>query len=456
MLQHNTNLLASICKILGIILIVSISLLTVNTFYFADDYGFMSGVEKIGVLKTCIEGYYNWDGRFLSLGAILQCSVIKYFKVELITFIWSTCFLLSGYFMFKILSLERKITFENKKHQSVFAILLISILWIGSIKHIPETIYWATGGVYSFQLLLGAIWAYLFIYIEKKEISIVTKFLFLLFSVIQGASTQNLTLPLMTLVFIEILSNFKEKTNLGFKILIFIALLCGLAFITFAPGNTLRMQVSGSTELNKLGVLELFKNLFKVIIVFGVWSSITIVLSVFFAFYFKQKKLKSITFYSKKINFIQNLVKYKWLLVSISSFLPFVLVPTLLSYRTVIYFIFFLQLFLFDFILSNQNHQKNMLTQNYLKSIALFFIIVLLFVGYNFYKGFQLKSQITERTEILKRSKGKVISIKIIDPKYFSPCYRFSDYPLDDLKNESFIINTQQEYFGIKKIIPFK
>ena len=456
MLNQNNNLLTSICKILGVILILSISLLTINTFYSSDDYGFMYNVDKYGVLKYCIDGYFNWDGRFLSLGAFVQCNLIKYLPVEFITFIWSTCFLVSGYIMFKIVCFERKIIFQNKKHLSIFALLLISTLWVLSIKHISETIYWATGGVYSLQLFLGAIWTYLYVYFEKKQINFVTKVLFLTFSIIQGASTQNLAFPLMTLVFIGILANLEEKTNLSFKILIFIALFFGLAFISFAPGNSLRMLATGLKPINKIGILELFENLFKVIKTFGIRSVIVIILLIFIALYLKKVNIKSFKFYSNKISFIENLVKFKWLLVAISSFFPFVFAPAYLGHRTTIYFIFFLQLFLVDFIVSKNNNQFKVLSKNYLKSIALFFILVLLFVGYNFYKGFQLKSQITERTEILKRSNGKVISIKIIDPKYFSPCYRFSDYPLDDLKNESFIINTQQEYFGIKKIIPFK
>ncbi|MBK9223674.1 MAG: hypothetical protein IPO23_01675 [Flavobacterium sp.] len=131
---------------------ISILFLSVNTFYWADDYSFILNVNKNGLLSNCILGYYNWDGRFLTLGALIQGFIIQNFAIEFVTLFWSILFLGSGFLMYKIISDEVKLENIEAKNQILIGAILSIILWLGSYSHISETIYWATGGVYTFNL----------------------------------------------------------------------------------------------------------------------------------------------------------------------------------------------------------------------------------------------------------------------------------------------------------------
>ena len=69
--SNSENRYENILVFLAFSTIIMILLLCINTFYWADDYAFIIDLRKFGILQKCIDGYYNWDGRFFTLASFL-------------------------------------------------------------------------------------------------------------------------------------------------------------------------------------------------------------------------------------------------------------------------------------------------------------------------------------------------------------------------------------------------
>lgn len=442
--------------------IVLILLLSLNSFYQSDDYSYMIDLKQNGVIDNCINGYYNWDGRFLSLGAFVQGFCLLYLPVELIVFIWSLCFLTSGFFAFLILDLELKFKFENNSTKILVILILILAFWFGAHTHFCETIYWATGGAYSFALLLGAMCTYFFLKLQVSKTNFIVKTCFLVFAFIVGGSTQNLSLPILTLIFIHIILDFlnAKKDNFGFNILLLISALAGLIFISTAPGNMFRVKAVNYDYQSQLNVLLLIKNYCYVLAKFLLRSILSIILATLLGFFIALLSNKSFDFLSKdfilipktKSKFSFFLQTYKWFFVAISSAIPFIIIPDFSGKRTVIYFQFFIIIFIcsfvFKFFTVNQSANKKFVF-NYQSLFICLLSIGTFFLFFNNYKSSLLKSKIIERENILKKSRGKIIHLKLIDSNLSSPSFNFADFKDDS----DFIKVSQESFFGVKIIV---
>ncbi len=173
-IQNQTKTLLFLAGFI-ILLILSIC---INTFYWADDYALLNNLNKIGILQHSIEGYLTWDGRMLTLSAFVQCFFLKNLPIQLITFLWSLCFFTSGIMIFYIINQELQLKIINKYQKSLIILLLAIVSWLGAFIHFSETIYWGTGGCYSFGLMLGSIWVFGFLKIQKVKISFFLKIIF--------------------------------------------------------------------------------------------------------------------------------------------------------------------------------------------------------------------------------------------------------------------------------------
>ena len=454
----------------GILVFGILLLLSVNTFYWADDYGFMLNLNSKGVVNNCIYGYYNWDGRFLTIGALVQGFFLKYIAIEYITLFWSLCFLGSGLFIYCILDYEIGFKKITTKHYILYSILMSIVLWLGSLTHFNETIYWGTGGVYSFNLLLGTLWIVWFLQMQKNDYHFIIKVLFILFSIITGSSTQNLSIGLITLLIITVIIDYfnNRKTNLKYNAILFTALTIGLLIIILAPGNFKRMQNIDGIGVSNITILSLLKGFASVLFNYGKRATLLTMLSLMgaFAIYFNQIDLKKIEFSTKlknttlKEKLVLKLVQCKWLIVALSTTTPFIFMPEMASYRTTIYFLFFIQIFIFHFILTtNFKFSDSVIIKPKLLSFLLISLIILgagIFSTYNFSKGLVLKTAIVTREKYLKNSKGKTVTIQLINPKLKSKCYNFSDFKITENNQEHFINDSQEKYFGVKKILVVK
>lgn len=456
---------------LAVITIFSILLLCINTYYWADDYNFINSLNSKGIFQHCLDGYQNWDGRMLSLGAFVQAYFLKNLPIAIITLIWSLCFLSSGIVFYYIIHQEFQFNSTNKYYKFLIISVLVVVFWLGAFMHFSETIYWGTGGFYSFVLLLGALWVLGFLRIQKVKISFLHKLLFLFYSIVVGGSTQNLTIALLTLVFIYLvyyrLKKLKSINNFNFLILLF--LLSGFIFIMLAPGNAIRMEEAGVHDLSKITIIMIVKNLVFVFAHYLYYSILAIFLTVLGTYgifcllnpTMKFDKVKKINFPNTKESFANFLLDIKWLLLALSTILPFFIIPNLIAKRTVIFFVFFLMLFACSFCYhlfqkSFKNEKGQLDKHGFFRSnFSFLFILIsaLFFAFYNFNKGIVLKQNITEREHLLEKSKGKTVYLKLINQDLTSPCYRFSDFFINVPDKDNFIKSGQELYYGVKIVV---
>ncbi len=452
------NILFSI----SLVFIVLILVLNINTYYLADDYYFMMSLTENGILKHCINFYHIMDGRFLGIGAFVQGFLLRYISVNFITLFWNVCFLISGILIFYIAKEDLNLKI-SKKYSLLFGLITSIIIWVGSYTHIAQTVYWATGGVYSFSLLVGLLWIMVYNSKLKKKQYFNHLILFLPFSFIVGATTQNLSISIIALVFINILIDVLDKNhvNLKLNILTILFLIAGILFISLAPGSEKRIAIVNEPQYNSVKYFLI--NLYLISKFFFTQNLILIVLSIIISFFFRMitfnstinfKKIRFI-FPNNRSNIINFLKSYKWLLIAISSYLPFIIIPRAVAERTVIYFGFFIVVFILITIL--KNYSSSVRTYKfYTKTISS--LVLLLFIGsfyyliYNLEKGFELNKEITKREYILKNGKNKIVTVSVIPESMKSSCYNFGDlrvwYKSDHWMNSSY-----EQYYGLKKII---
>jgi hypothetical protein len=81
------------------------------------------------------------------------------------------------------------------------------------------------------------------------------------------------------------------------------------------------------------------------------------------------------------------------------------------------------------------------------------FILSISFAVYNFDKGIHLKDLITQRENLLKKNKAKVVTIVLINPNEISQCYKFSDLSLIENEMVAWRRLRMEEYYKVKQII---
>jgi hypothetical protein len=325
--------------------------------------------------------------------------------------------------------------------------------------------------VYSFDLLLGVIWIVLFLKSNKHAFTLKNNFLFFIFSFVVGASTQNLTLGILALLFVTIIVNWltNEKKQLGFYGLLFIAAFLGLLFITLAPGNLLRLQKTG-IHTEEATLFLVVKGYLQVLIAYLKMSclligfSIISGLGIYFLLFPYHKFKWQFSYYIPKTKYqIAIFIKdYKWLIVSLCTVLPFVIAPGMAFPRTSLYFMYFLLLFIVCFIVitlkkvqikSKPSSFNSTFISNPLVLFGFIFILSISFAVYNFDKGIHLKDLITQRENLLKKNKAKVVTIVLINPNEISQCYKFSDLSLIENEMVAWRRLRMEEYYKVKQII---
>lgn len=443
--------------IIGLLVMILILLLNLNTFYWADDYAILNEINDLGIYQRCIHGYFTWDGRYLTPAAFLQGAFLKTLPVELITLFWNCCFLVSGIILFSIIKEETK-EHSDASNKMYLSFLVAAIFWLGSYKHIGQTIYWATGGVYTFNLLLGALWLLLFYKIQKTSLT-GSKFGFLLFTVFIGLTTQNLTIGFITFLLLTIINDYlkNEKKNCIYNGILLLIIVGGTLFLSLAPGNFVRVEEINNSAFKDISLWMLVRNTAFALATYLLFSFLMILLSVFAAivYIFQSGKtiapvLKNLIAIPKtKQQFMAFIATYKYLIIALSTILPFITMPEVVSPRTAIYFMFFLVIFIFKFI-----HQFAVvpLDKGETKTAAVLtytlFLATFCFVLYNFQKGSTLKTEITKREIMLKNSENKVVRLRRIDENLKSYCYDFRDFR----GNDDWAVDAQKIYFGSAEI----
>lgn len=462
-MKKSENILTNLSILFCVVVLISILLLNINTFYWADDYAFMNEIKKNGILKNCIAGYFNWDGRFLTVPAFFQAFLLKNVKIEFITLIWNFCFLISGFLTFVIAKNQLNLKLSNK-NLVLLGLTTAIFIWFGSKTFLAQTIYWGTGGAYSFSLLIGFLWIVFYQKSQKSKINLKNNILLFIFTFIASATTQNFSIGFVTLIIFDLVIDFlnKDFDQLKFKFLLLLISISGILFLLIAPGNLLRMKEIYNLDISALTFNDLINNFNDVFLRYYKSCEDLILMSLISGIIFRTFcydgfiNLFKIKFHfaNKKDFFNDFLNNSKWFFVAISTIMPFIFMPMMAVQRTIIYFAFFSVIFIYCILLKNYKVQS---FQFDLKKIIAFPILIFT-IGFSFNfsiqnmkKGLILKQEILKREEILKNSENQEITVTIIPKDLLSPCYMFSDFQMD-LPEDNFFIEGPRIYYNTNKI----
>ena len=463
MIKKIENLFANVTIVFCIIVIISILLLNINTFYWADDFCFINSVRQSGILQHCINGYFDWDGRFLSVASFIQAFLLTNVQIEFITLFWNLCFLVSGYLIFIIVKnqLDLKIT---SKYKIICGLTTAIFIWYGSKVFLAQTVYWGTGGAYSASLIIGMLWIVQYQKSQKSDLNLQNKILLLIFTFIAGATTQNFSIGFVTLILFDLLIDLlnKDFKQFKFKLLVLCFSISGILMLLLAPGNSLRMKEIDGLEIGSLTLNDYINNFYDVLIIYYHACKELIFMSVISGIVFRtfcydgfinifKIKFKIVNKKNFVINLLQN---FKWIFVALSTIMPFIFMPMMAAERTILYFAFFSVIAIYVIVLRNYKIQE--FKFHYKKLIA--FTIIIFIVGSssnfalkNMKKGFIVKQEMIKREKMLLNSANQDVTIEVISKDLLSPCYQFFDLQ-ENLPQDHFNILGHREYYNLKKI----
>ena len=451
----------NIANILGIFSVISIIGISFFTWRFCDDFYLEKNLQLKGVFEYMYQMFMNWDGRFLSVAAFIQLAAIKYLNHNIVVFIWSLFFIINCFLIFKIIADETGINTKLKINEIFVPISVVIIcIFYGFSTHISETVFFETGGAYMVHVFIGLIWILIYRKIIKEFNKAYKIVLFSLFTIIVGMHTQNLVICLLFFLVIEgilfIYNNDRKKVRYIF--LFFVCLLSGLAITSFSPGSLIR--ASSSPNSFDPNFLHYFKYLYLITKIFIRASIYLIPLSVISAMVvfinFDVKIDKKQNYPDNKL--VKFLVDIKWLLISSSSILPFLFIPNTVTYRSALFFMLFLYIFIVIGVIEFLNKVK---TVNFLKfKLPLNIILLVLFVchlGYMSYcykYGFEYQKFMSDTDKFLltKMNKtGPIVVKKINVPD--KPFVFKSSIELFLSSDPAYWVNKEWEYYYDIKIL---
>jgi hypothetical protein len=444
-------------SIISVLLIIGISFLT---WRFCDDFRYEKTLSSQGVFHYMYNLYSTFDGRFISIASFIQLSLIKYLDLKVVVFIWALLFTINGFLISKIFLDELGYKIILSKWTFLFVSLLTCLgLFYGFYAHISETVFWAVGGAYMVHMFLGLTW----LIISKKVLREPEKkfnlALFLLYTFIVGMLTQNLVVCLIVFLFLEIILNFNisERKLLYYRIALIVLLILGALIVSLSPGSLYRIkQYKGSFDTNAIHYLGYFYFTLKVFL----RASIVLIPSAIFIGYILVLNVPEL-FYSEeqhyKKNFLNFIRNVKWIIIALSSIVPFLLVPKTVCYRTSLFFQIFLftGLVLFTINFLRKIHFKNIKiirkTVNILVITGL--TVSLLFLIYNYKIGIRYQRHMNENDKYLVSMKGSqdTVVVSDLELRYKPFVFNLRDWTLTEDPN-TWINKEWSFYYDIQNI----
>lgn len=399
------------------LLLLSICGLAFFTPPYLDYFYFKGGVEKDGIYRFLLTHYFYLDGRFATLPALFQISIIKYLPHNLIIFTYVVIFISAIFYFYKIIQSQLNLNWNYG-----MIVLLILTFFYGFHTHIRESVFWAVGGVYSLFFLLTMVWL---LYIEKllqSNFFSIKHYLAIILSFIVGGVSQNL-FPALFIFNIYLL--FQKKSIPFFnKIINFTATTIGFLVIAIAPGNFKRIDVFEGSAVVK--PLELFNNYIEISINYIHFSWVLFVFIVLVAIYsaFTTTQKLTISGAAKKELVIKNTI---FILMAFSTIAPMSFIPKQAAARTAIFFMPLMSLAIFNltYLLAMQVKLKlpETLFHRPLKHLVIITLVLLhlLYIPKHYiygYKAYENQKK-NEQAILKKKQEGeKIISIKeVLTPK---------------------------------------
>jgi hypothetical protein len=463
--------LAGLCMVTAIAFI---------TWRWADDFSNALSLRHSSIVGLMINNYIKWDGRSLTLGSFIQFAMIKYLPVWLCNLFWTTCFVFAAFFVYKIIRLEVNArSLESPILSWIQFLLVVFMFWLGMGFHISETVYWETGGIYSFNLLTAFAWLFLQVWLpgrvevlEKPFPRVLLFFANFLFGIIAGMSAQNLSPALLLagvfIIVVRSVNTGKFGSSCFFILAGLVGIAVGTAILYAAPGNFGRARFGADSLSLNLSVL-LKRNLLSVAR-YLYWSCPILITSMLAGFLFasyramgrypiKFFKVLHVTVDKKLL--LRLLDKFKWLIAAVATYLPFTVLPDFVAPRTTIFFAVFLSIFIIEtgtsictYIFFDTSHEAKSVQK--LNPIALVFLAVifisqLLLASSQLFLGLETLNKIGQREKyfLTERVKGQDVEMPAIAVPKLLYVLRLMDVTNDP---SHWINRSVSDYYELKSI----
>jgi hypothetical protein len=446
-------MISKVNKIVLLVLLINIFLLSIFSWRWADDYGMYNNIIKAGgILQSLNYGYFNWDGRFFSVLALIQACLLKLQSPELGSLIWVSCFFLTVYFVFK----ELKFLFSLNKN----LIFIIACFILYGLREVAsENVFWLTGGIYSATIFFFIYWFYKFrcLINNLNEIKVKDYILLIVLTIICSQNGPQVSASMFVSFFL--LSFLTNKGYYRIKrfyvyVLPLLFLVVIFALITIlAPGNNSRIE---KTEI-KLDIYDFTQLVNNFIKVFKLYLSYNLKL-----IFSLSVILLPICLIIKE-SFIDIMAKYRrslkliisYWVIAISSISPFVLYPDFAAPRTILIFSFFFILFLIPHIVLFYKYiffKLNIFqTEKYYVSVLLIVFIPLIVIEFSWIKrSYIAKIEINKRYELLYNVKNSKKDVKVEKLNLDLPQIKVFHDIQDDTCH--YINHDLAEYYGLKSL----
>lgn len=425
---------STVISVLITLLIVS---LVFYTYPWADDYGYFNILINKDIIDFAVQSYNGWDGRSVSIEAILMFFTYKYVPVQATIFLKTIFFILSCY-------LTSKISNVIKYNDGIVFnfTLLLTLFFIGLKSSVAEVIFWVCGGyIYSFLIIV------IFLYLIKSQKEKYAVFI----SFFLGMAGPNNFLIGAGVIGLRLLFEvINEKKFKIFKISYLMPVCIGFLIILLAPGNTSR-----GFELENLESYKVLTNLTSTYILYSLnlifdWKFF-IALSFLIALFFPNQT--SLLSTSRKIEIIGLIIIFSILLIPFAiagvyatrSFWPNAIILFLLIQNVVGYVL--------------EKYKNN--TAWFMSLInryrySAFIILQLFFIGYlakQHYFAYPVYQQYIQREEYIKSQALQGVDELCIYPLDFSKrSIIHSSKDISNIEYLNFIGEGMEKYYQIDSI----
>ena len=399
-----------IIKVMGLLAVGMILSLSLNAVLWADDFHIRISLGESGMLGFMLKQYHSWDGRFISLNAVVQLLLLQG-PPALAAGAWSMMFLLSAALMLRIFYVETGLTWQPGAALLPLA-GLFSLLWLGFSPLLAETLYWITGGIYTMSLAMSMafIWMVIRSSDNPSRAAMLAGFLLSIFCGMAGVIVG---FPLLVFLFLRMLPGH-PKGRLSFLLLLALGLTAGILINLLAPGNYRRAAVLSTSFVWDMGQMAL--NFMKISYRYLSFSLPAIGAALLAAVLLPRGHYPAHSnppSLSSAFGLRRLLEESRWFVVAFSGILPMLVIPDFAGGRTSIFFMAYLFLGIWItgsrlMLILRANPLFSFLLNTRLKQLGLLllFICVTAISVVHFSTAASIRRQVVQREAILYQLAG--------------------------------------------------
>jgi hypothetical protein len=453
------TILLALISLLSLAMFLSISFIR---WPFTDDFGFYVFLQSDNLFKVLFDKYMNWDARFFMPFSIIWFAAFKFLNFDILLVLSSLSFIGISYILIAIITDGFNLPL-SKTNKVLFTALMNGVLFV-LLYHVHSSFtYWVTGSSYVHSLFIALYWLRTYNKNERKSI------LFYMFSFGVATMSQNITVGLAAIVFIDWLSNYNRQSASYYKYLTLIFAV-GILLATFSPGSfkqlaymqsnsyTSSLNASPTIKDYVIHFFKLYTEALKPNILFYLVFPLLII-PIMWGIVKNASVSLNTTFWTfNKINraSIVNFLKgYKYYIASVFSLAVYW--PTQLygDRYYVGFYVFLLIALLFSFlkIVKIEDLKNYSPTKNYFAYVVL---MLFLFLYYNktYQESVIVHKFMKQREVLLEKNKGvKKITLPVLDFDEFSRSVRTPEITNDP---SCFSNATMAMYYNIDSIFAGK